>query len=144
LFADLPNGDGPEVSPDLRPQLGVIEACLGTHPEQIGLDPQLWAARIDFMTLTAYIFYFVYQSERLSLAEVNEVRKLTLRWGRAFILSGFPESRWTSYFHVFHEHVYWELKKFFFLFLPILPLLLTLLSSPLLLLPSSFSLFSSI
>jgi hypothetical protein len=91
--------------------LGVVEAILGSSPEQYGYKPIIWAARMEFMTLTYDILVKAGKKKKLPIHEVNEVRKQTLRWGRAFLLSGFTMYDWTSYFHIFFEHLHWELLR---------------------------------
>jgi hypothetical protein len=91
--------------------MGVVEALLGKTPELYGYDEEQWAARVDFLTLTYDLLMFASKKETLSLNQVNEVRKLSVFWGRAYLLSGFTMFDWTSYFHTFHEHLYWELSR---------------------------------
>jgi hypothetical protein len=67
---------------------------------------------VEFLSLTYDILMMAGKKERLSLEEVNDVRKMTLLWGRAFIQAGFSMYDWTSYFHVFHEHLFWELLRY--------------------------------
>jgi hypothetical protein len=93
--------------------VGVIEALLGHAPEVYHLDPEQWAARVQFMKLTYDMLMMASQKEPLAMKDVNEVRKMSVLWGRAFLMSGFDLTDWTSYFHTFHEHLHWELSRFF-------------------------------
>jgi hypothetical protein len=76
------------------------------------LDPSKWAARYDFLALLYEIFCLISKRRRLEASECNQVRLLTLRWGRAFLRAGFDRSDWTSKLHEFHEHVYWDLLRY--------------------------------
>jgi hypothetical protein len=87
----------------------VIEALVGSCPEEYGLPPDFWVARVKFLTLTYDILYLASKRKRLSDEQCNDVRLLSLRWGRAFRLCGFADAKWTSKFHEFHEHLYWDL-----------------------------------
>jgi hypothetical protein len=103
-------------APEKDLDVSVIEALVGRTPEEYGIPPERWAARVDFMSLTYEIFYWAMKRRKLETKEVNEVRKLTLRWGRCFLPSGFPPIRWTSKFHEFHEHLWWDLLRFLLFF----------------------------
>lgn len=96
---------------------GFVEALLGSSPAEYGYTPLQWAAHVEFLTLTYDILMLAGKKERLSLMEVNEIRKMTLHWGSAFLKAGFSMYDWTSYFHVFHEHLFWELLRFVILFI---------------------------
>lgn len=74
-----------------------------------------WSSRRIFLSLTYEILRFASLKYKLSLEEVNNVRKLTLLWGKYYLASGFLASRWTFYFHTLHEHLYWELLRYYFI-----------------------------
>jgi hypothetical protein len=51
---------------------------------------------------------FANKRRLLTIREANDLRKITLKWGRAFMKTGFRSADFTSYFHYFHEHLWWE------------------------------------
>lgn len=56
------------------PQIGVIEALIGSCPEMYGLDAGVWEGRQEFLVHSYDILEkVVNQKEKLSLREANEV-----------------------------------------------------------------------
>ena len=68
------------------------------------------------MVLTYEMFVLLLNPERgLTEEEINEYRILTLKWGQAYSYGKYRENGWTSFCHRFHEHIFWDLLRLFFI-----------------------------
>lgn len=87
----------------------MIDVLIGRTPEEYGVSN--WHARRLFLQLTYELLNLANGKEKISIQEVNRVRKLSVLWGRCFLLAGYDSESWTFYFHTLHEHLHWELNK---------------------------------
>lgn len=53
------------------------------------------------------------KKNRLPFSELSflQIRKKCLTWGRLYTKCKFSDAPWTTYFHYFHEHLWWEVHQ---------------------------------